>query len=213
MRIAIIGNAPVYAQRREIDRHDIVVRFNLAPYCGADAGIRTDVLCLVNWSWPGKQFAEQPGSINALAQSRASAFVLMTVPNEIPALLSICEPGTPGDFSQQILDRIVRGRPVTYVSSDVRDTVESELRKNGAPANSLASSGPQIIEMMHRIYPAAKIRIYGFTHEGWYGHAWDAERRWVDTRPYVERAGPSAPHRSLYGAYLRGAAERVFRLA
>jgi len=211
MEIAVIGNGLVYAHRKEIDRCDVVVRFNLAPQCG-QAGTRTDLLCLVNWSWPGKLFAEEPASINSLAQSRASAFVLMTEPSEIPSLLDICDPGTPGDFSPQILDKIVRGRPVAYVSADIRNTVEAELRTNGAPPNCLASSGPQIIEMMHRIYPAAKIRLYGFTHEGWHGHAWDAERRWVDTRSnYVERVAPITPYLSLCGAYLRASAERIYR--
>jgi hypothetical protein len=63
------------------------------------------------------------------------------------------------------------------------------------------------------ILGTAEIHIFGFTHKGWTGHDWDAERRWFDE---LVRTGRITHHRSperWCWAALDKIASRIARLS
>jgi hypothetical protein len=176
--IAVVGNGDVDpALAREIDSADIVVRFNKARNCGV-AGRRTHILVLMNWSSPGERSARDPKSINPIARS-ASQFLLTADPKDLPALRKGRESDVPGDATPAILKLIVKGRPYSVLPLSNRLQTEEMLRKYGSRPDVIPSTGAQVINFLNLNYPRARMVLYGFSHTGWDGHCWDAERRWI----------------------------------
>lgn len=180
--IAVVGNGPIEAKLSdEIDDHDIVIRINRAPSCG-EAGQRTDVLVLVNWSEPGFEFASNRGTINRRARKQAKEFWLTNHPNEVPVLQTgRDDENRRGDFTPEILNRVVQGRPYRFLGIENRRMTEALLRRYGARHDVIPSTGVQTVNFVRTVYPGARIDLYGFTHEGWSGHCWEAERLWLRT--------------------------------
>lgn len=42
-----------------------------------------------------------------------------------------------------------------------------------------ASTGALVLAYVISAYPNSDVRLYGFSHEGWHGHPWEAEARWM----------------------------------
>jgi hypothetical protein len=184
--IAIVGNGPVSDPSR-IDEADLVVRFNKAPHCG-EAGRRTDILVLVNWSGPGLRFATGRDHINELAQKTAHSFWLTADPKDLPRLAVGREWNARGDYSRRIVKRIVGDRPYRYMTLASRLSVSENLRMHGGRDDVIPSSGAHAIEQLLCDAPLAELVLYGFSHSGWEGHSWQAERRWVDSLERVSHA-------------------------
>lgn len=179
--IALVGNGNIDPSwSEEIDGADLVVRFNCAPHCGGSAGKKIDVLVLVNWSYPGRRFKWKPFSINRLARSGAAKFIFTTKPKDIPTLMER-EGNVPGDATKYILATIVRGREYSFFPLSNRFETERKLQRYGAKVGVIPSTGAQAVNFFATEYPGAIMRLYGFTHQGWGGHDWAAEKAWISS--------------------------------
>ena len=199
-RSLIVGNAPFEEDVGALaDGADHVVRFNKARGFGGASGSRTDELWLVNH---GGQMAEwlSEGTLTALPALAAAASVVLPVPM------------LPGHLSHREAARLEheRGEPldpdrVNHVEEAcrrlrehgvlVRQVATGEYRAAQRALSALsACGGPHhpstgfvaIFCTLARARPTDRVELCGFTFEGWGGHSWDAERRWVLDR---EREG------------------------
>lgn len=177
--IAVVGNGEV-SDPSSIDSADIVVRFNKAPHCGT-AGRRTDILVLVSWSGPGDGFASHPERVNALARDGAKSIWLTNHPEDVNLFRTGRECDVPGDFSRAIRKKIIRHRPYRFMPASNRIEVSKQLVLQGARNDVIPTTGAQAINLLLQEAPKAEILLYGFSFEGWAGHCWHAERRWVDS--------------------------------
>lgn len=177
--ISVVGNGPV-AGDAPVDDADLVVRFNTAHHCGL-AGHRTDILVLMNWSRPGYLFATRRNRINQLARRTARTFWMATHPDELVEARIDREAKMRGDYSPHIISRVIGARPYRFMPHKNRTETAAQLRQHGARSDVIPTTGAQAIHLLLNEAPKAQLHLYGFTHEGWPGHCWDAERRWVDS--------------------------------
>lgn len=179
--IALVGNGEISPSlSNEIDAADLIVRFNRADSCGV-SGKKTHILVLVNWAHPGKQFKDHPKCINKVARVGAHEFLLTSHPNDIPCLLSGRDAHSSGDATPSILKYIVKGRRVSFMPLSNRRQTECLLREYGSRTDVIPSTGAQAVLYFRTKYPAAQLRCYGFSHHGWGGHDWEAERAWISS--------------------------------
>ena len=177
--ISIVGNGPA-TNAEQIDAADIVVRINKAPLCGR-AGQRTDILVLVNWSHPGREFAKNHHCINSLAASTAKSFWLTNNPRDVHCLQSGRDTDAPGDKSRRILRKIVKRRPYRYMPLENRLEIAELLRQYGSRSDVIPSTGAQVIHLLLKEAPQASLQLFGFSHQGWEGHCWGAEQKWINS--------------------------------
>lgn len=181
--VALVGNGPSACGLAElIDKSDFVVRINTALHCGA-AGVRTDALAIINWSYPADGMTSGWSPILPLALDSAREIWLPMPPEEMKDVrkdrADPLPPPAYQDFSEQIIKKLVRGRVYTKFPPKIWRDLKVELRKNGARREHMASTGSLVLAYLVRVWPRSKITLFGFTHEGWAGHPWEAEARWV----------------------------------
>jgi hypothetical protein len=175
--VSLVGNGPIArSQTHEIDSADLVIRFNYAPLCGA-AGKRTDVLVLNTWNNRGSR-ARKGRPINPLARkAMREAWVK--------------------DEEEQSAIQQLHGVSAVLIGGGPADRVTEALAAHGARATTIIPSMGALALGYLIDHSDAKIRLYGFTHEGWKGHQWEAERVWIDsliTAGRVERHVPERPY-------------------
>ncbi len=164
-RISLVGNGPVArATAGEIDRADLVVRINRGDLCGV-AGRRTDLLILRDPDQIARSIAKGD-PMNPLAQRGAGRLLFLAPPQE------------PKD--RALVDWLAGGKPVEYLSPDLRPRLNERLARFEGVKDPKPSTGACALWYLLEQFPAARINLYGFSHAGWEGHAWDAERTWVD---------------------------------
>lgn len=162
--IALVGNGPVGRRAAStIDGHDVVVRINRAPLCGA-AGTRTDILAML----PPVQLtsiAEHSLPINprALGGARELWFLAEETPAEAEAA-----------------ERLALGRPVRWFGPALADMARRRLRPHQPTGKLTPSTGLILIFALLALMPEADIVLFGFTHEGSKRHLWSGERRLVE---------------------------------
>jgi len=185
--IALVGNGPVDdTGAKMIDHHDWVVRFNLAPHCGV-AGRRTDTMVMVNRGSPARTFRRHPDRISSIAIRGAREFLFACDPNDLPPPYSTGYSDGHGDATTALVRKIVGDRPYMYVPTGMHLELVDELIARGAKPDVLPSTGALAIKFFRTLHPDAELYLFGFSHSGWSGHSWDAERRWVDSLPNVIR--------------------------
>lgn len=193
--VAIVGNGPVESfQSGEIDAHDLVVRFNGCRNYGV-SGHRTDYLVLANTGEPARQFAFDPLGLHAQAVEAAGRILLARPPDLVASELR----RFPDDreywetFDQDLISRI-RHKRWAYMRANVYRKSRAVLRLYGAKKADQPSTGILAIfhiaqQLRRRMLPSS-ITLYGFTHQGWDRHPWNAERQLIDDRwrGWVRRA-------------------------
>jgi hypothetical protein len=193
-RIALVGNGPGSSGfGREIDAHDKVIRFNAAASQGT-TGDRTDVLVLVNTGESGARFATDPSAIKDAAFIRAAEIWFPRHPKVVQRALRICPPEDREfwqDFSGEIIRRRLYGKPFRYLPARTSWHAEDLLRPLGMEHGMQPSSGMMVIADIHRrnkisIY-RTELTLYGFTHEGWSRHPWNAERAFIEAAPWITK--------------------------
>ncbi|MFZ2099871.1 MAG: hypothetical protein WAU86_04835 [Oricola sp.] len=175
--IAVVGNGPVSAASAdEIDLADLVIRFNYAAHCGC-AGRRTDVLAL-NSTLKSPSLVARGKPINRLALRNAREIWLR-------------------DDKRDVAGALAFGLPVVEIDPDTVARTRDILVAHGANGENLVTSlGASTLRfILDR--SDANIVLYGFTHRGWTGHRWDAEKAWVDgliAAGRIERRAPAPPY-------------------
>lgn len=192
LRIALVGNGPVAEAADRVDDHDLVVRFNRCTSYAGCSGRRVDVLCIVNTGLPGAEFAENASAIDQTALREARRFWLPKAPDLVARYASTPKGHLWKDYSAEIVERRLAGRPWEFLPPQTFDDAQAALRAHGADVESEPSTGMLVLFHLRRDFPSSKVTLFGFTHQGWRGHPWDAERRliasWNDWVSYAARA-------------------------
>jgi hypothetical protein len=206
-RIALVGNGVVDSSAGNvIDAHDLVVRFNACTSCGS-AGERTGVIVLANAGHPGRAFASGETPINAGALRSDPCFWLAKPPlihsierrrhrayKVLVARKPWYYPHTWDDYTDAIVERI-GSRPWSCIEALTYWQAMGALVVRGASSLQMPSSGMlALFHIRRRLWPA-RVTLFGFSHQGWDGHPWEAERAQVsEWRDWVNYPS-SAPHR------------------
>ncbi len=176
--IAVVGNGPVeHKLRRRINRHRFVVRFNSCKNFG-DSGTKTDALVMVPTGPTGEL---NVAAVNRDSIEHARAFWFTKSRDLIEAEKSKPSAGEAGasiwdDWSEIIIERQVRGRPYLFFPAELYWEAKRRLTDLGATEPFEPSSGVLALLYLRKKFPGEGISLFGFTHEGWRGHAWEAER-------------------------------------
>lgn len=195
-RTVLVGNAPMRERVADlVDGADRVVRFNRARGVGTSSGSRTDELWLVNH---GGQMAEwlADGALGDVAAVAAGATVVLPIPM-LPGHVAACAArvaATDAGASPDA-DRINHVDEAHRVLADGGHVVErlgiddyrGAQRALGAPDPGVGEHYPStgfiaIVRTLARATTGDRVELVGFTFEGWRGHSWNAERRWVEAR-------------------------------
>ena len=185
-RIAIVGNAPGGDDLSgPIDAADRVVRFNNAFGFGTTRGARIDDLYLVNAGGQPREWLETPAFWQRPVL-RHTPHVTLPIPVEDAPPQDVDPDGR--NFGPELRDRLTAvGKRVEILGEAHRTRAVSELMRFGARADVTPSTGFLATVLYRARAPeGAVIELFGFGFEGWPGHDWAAERRWVQA---AARAG------------------------
>jgi hypothetical protein len=198
MKYAIVGNGPVTSDiAAQIDGCDFVIRMNLCTSHGDWTGTRTDCIALGNIGehaasimraesnphivdvpevWLGHNpllHAEIAEAVEKISATTASYFDDFSILASGP------------DFSRKRLHIL------DYYTGAA---LMAKLRAHQEMPFLLASVGMSVIEEVVQVLaqPGDLVLVAGFTHRGWWGHPWDAERAVIDDyarRGLIRRIG------------------------
>ncbi len=190
--IALVGNGPLPPGEGEvIDQHDLVVRFNSCSSYG-EGGYRTDVLVLTNTGEPAKVFASNDTAINENALISARVFWIARSP-ELVARERERYPDQAAywtDHATEIIRNRVGSRPFRFLDAKIYWSAQEELKKYGATDGHQPSTGMlALFHIKNTMWWPFRVTLFGFTHEGWEGHPWQAERALIDQMRWVQRSG------------------------
>lgn len=156
--ISVVGNGPISEKDApNIDKSDIVLRFNSAPACGA-AGRRVDIL-LIN-----RARVYMSKRVNPVALHRAA---------EVWVNDSIENGQVDWLFERECKPVYLGAGPMTKARK-LLENYDPFLKSN-------PTTGASIIAELIETQPEIKIHLFGFTHQGKQRtHDWDAEKRWTN---------------------------------
>lgn len=208
MRIALVGNGPIdRGHAYDIDTHEFVVRFNSCRHYG-ETGWKIDALALVNVNSPGWQFAWVEDAIPQEALRRTREVWFLRPPEERYA-----NPSDPisGDFTEDIIRNRLGLTPYMRLDPEIYQAAIRTLWQFGASPHQIPSSGFLALFYLLHTLDNLKVTLYGFTHEGWNGHPWAAERAYVGAnRSWIQVPGrPRVGSRTI--SFLRRVRTRVTR--
>ena len=192
--IAIVGNgsfAPSDASA--IDKCDVVIRFNDCPSVGG-GGLRTDVIAVCNTGRPAKamirqrSWREHPAILQASAlwcvrDGARFAELEPLLTSQCPVLDDFCE-----DFTAEFASFAAETeKAFTAIPRLYHDRLDRELQALTSESYIVPSSGLMAITYVIGEVAAAEdmVMLAGFSHQGWNGHPFDAERELIES--YVSR--------------------------
>jgi hypothetical protein len=199
-RLLIVGNGDIERDLTDdVERAAIVVRFNLCRNYGKNTGKKADLLCVVNWGWSGKKFAaerklQELECINSIKQLIFPLSKrILDLPDGLVCRLIRLAHAHPslfrdllrlGEFGNEIiLNNHIADRDIVYVHSAIRRQLYRKLRTKRNLSGIVApSTGMIIIEyfLNSTAWSEYEKSICGFSHEGWWGHPWEAEKALID---------------------------------
>ncbi|HET6390997.1 hypothetical protein [Hyphomicrobium sp.] len=199
--VAIVGNGPIdCSQALEIDSHDVVVRFNGCRNFGA-SGYRTDYLVLTNTGEPARQFAFDPHALNAHALKAAGSILLARPPDLVAREVR----KFPRDreywetFDRELVENRIGHKHWSYMRASIYREARATLIRYGAKKSDQPSTGMLALFYLARNFRkrlrSSALTLYGFTHQGWDRHPWNAERALIDDlwRDWIRRAEAPDP--------------------
>jgi hypothetical protein len=184
----IVGNGPLAANAADaIDAADLVVRFNDCASAGA-GGQRTDIVAVCNTGRPAKWMLSSPEWRAKPAVRAAREIWSVRDPRKFAALrepLALSHPGL-ADFCDDYTDQFATfaadaGKAHVIIDQSVHSATEVALGDVGAEPYVVPSSGMIVTTQLLRTHPADTIVIAGFSHTGWSGHPFAAERRLMES--------------------------------
>jgi hypothetical protein len=172
-RIAVVGNARVQPRHGElIDRHGMVIRFNSCWQYG-ESGRSTNVLVVNNAGDGGKHLAYAADAIELSALASAREFWLAAAPEVALAR-------NEEDHTSAFIERRIGARRWRYIAPKTYRAAQNVLVQYGADDRSRPSAGLLALFHIRAHLGWRPITLFGFTHEGWHGHAWATERAAID---------------------------------
>jgi hypothetical protein len=181
VKIALVGNGPVNTSLAdEIDAHDLVIRINRAPNWGV-AGRKTDILAIVNWSNPGHWIAAGKTPTHPEAAKAAEIWFPMS-PDQIASWTHRTDPEskTENVDATDLLQEMFKDRTCKILPAFAWNDAIISLRSLGAKDEQMPSTGIVVLQYLLKAHPNSRITTYGFSHEGWSGHPWEAEKALFD---------------------------------
>lgn len=171
--ISVVGNCPAGVDRSEaIDGGDWVTRFNNTEGFGGSSGSKISELVLVSRGGQAEEWIRDPEFIKRRAISCAQLITLVFPHTD--------DPGAECWFNElsQLLQEA--GKSVTFINDAEHSYARETLCKLGAHSEAALSSGFVYSHSKLRSLPigAPPLHIFGFSFEGWDGHAWSSEAEW-----------------------------------
>ena len=186
--VVLVGNAPDPADRAAlVDGASHVVRFNDAFGFGSSTGRRLDDLFLVNCGGQMREWLNDPGFERRPQVAAARRIMLPLAPGDRPP-----EP-TDDPFADHLNHADEAVRRLSSADREVRIVPRADYESTCAAlgiapdGDRAPSTGFLALQHYRRTMPQRRIELVGFGFAGWDGHAWDAERRWVEERLNPER--------------------------
>lgn len=187
-RIAIVGNGEIAAGAADvIDRSDVVIRFNDCKSIGR-GGEKTDVVAVCNTGRPGRTMVEEAAWQASPAVSQAAAIWSVRDPVKFAEMEPDLLRRWPelDDFCVDYSDGFAAiaassGKEHLIIARAVHDELDRLLKIITADPYVCPSSGLLAIAYVLCLHEAVNdaVVIAGFTHEGWHGHPFHAEKQLV----------------------------------
>lgn len=185
----IVGNGDIGNKAREtIAEASFVMRFNDCRSAGPDA-VRTDVVVVCNTGRPGKMMLEEPAWRDHASVRAAQAIWCVRDPAkfaEMRVSLSVTHPEL-DDFCDDYTEgfRVFaenEGKGFRVIPRDVHERLDAALSELSPAPYVAPSTGLLAIADLidNHLAPEDRIALAGFSHEGWEGHPWDAERQYFE---------------------------------
>ncbi|MGG7516533.1 Urease operon accessory protein [Allorhizobium undicola] len=185
----IVGNGEVAADAAPfIDACDMVIRFNGCRNFGL-AGRRTDIVALCNTGRPAKAMLEDETWRASEAVKAASALWMVRDPAHFEALRTGILARHPelDDFFDDYTAAFAglcasQGKQHVVIPGAIHGEAVAQLRLHDGDPGVVPSSGMIVITHLLNdpAYRQDKIMLTGFSHEGWEGHPFAAEKRLID---------------------------------
>jgi len=189
-RIVIVGNGDIPEGVAEaIDGADLVIRFNDCRSAGR-GGLRTDVVAVCNTGrpalamlgggWPSLEAVQQARAIWCVRAPEKFSAMRARLAASHSDLDDFCDDHTLGfeTFAR------LTGRALRIVPQAVHDRLDGALSADAPAPYVVPSSGLVVVaDVLENLAEAGDdVSLAGFGHQGWPGHPFAAERRWVEAR-------------------------------
>jgi hypothetical protein len=209
-KIIIVGNGEIAeGAASEIDAADMVVRFNDCRSFGA-GGSRTDIVAVCNTGRPARAMLGSAEWRKSPPVAAASEIWSARDPRKFAALrapLALSHQEL-DDFCDDYTDQFTAfcratGKRHVVIDQSVHERVDEALSAHEPGSYVVPSSGLVVIGALLLLHPDDDIAITGFSHTGWDGHPFSAEKRLVDfyvSLGRLRRMASSTPILSSQGA-------------
>jgi len=179
--VALVGNGPASpSMRAAIDQADIVIRFNLAPNSAA-TGTRTDAHVLMNHDQP--RFARPAHLLNPDVFCSAREIWLPIDPEIMNAIERRDPSRGPSllNWTHSICARHGDKKKLFVIPAHIHAEA-CRLVSPHLPGATVIEPSSGFLAIVYSFWcnPAVTLHLFGFTHQGWDGHPWEAERQAVD---------------------------------
>lgn len=185
-RTILVGNAPPRRDEADVvDSHERVVRINKCAGLGERRGSRISDLVLVNCGGQMKAWLNDPGFTEASFIDIAARVVLPIHPDKDRLLFGDTPPeeraGDAENHTEAASRRLrAAGKEVAVLDPGIFLSALEIIDVPVAPDMPAPSTGLLALIWLLDEDPDARIAMTGFTFEGWGGHAWERERRFVE---------------------------------
>lgn len=189
-QVMIVGNGPVADNAATlIDAADFVIRFNGSRNYGV-AGRRTDVVALCNTGRPAAAMLADPAWRDSDAVREASEIWSVRHPEKFAELRVALAASHPelDDFCDDYTEEFAafataKGKGYRVISPAVHEAVDAALADHRAEAYVVPSSGMVVVAavLSDMAHANDNVVLAGFSHVGWDGHPFEAEKRLIES--------------------------------
>lgn len=185
----VVGNGDIGPKAREaIAEAQAVVRFNDCRSAGEDAA-RTHIVVVCNTGRPGMRMLEGPAWREHPSVKAADEIWCVRDPEKFAEMrtpLSVSHPEL-GDFCDDYTEGFracaeAEGKGFRVIPRAVHERLDAALSVfSPAPYVTPSTGLVTIADLIeNRMEADDRIGLAGFSHQGWDGHPWDAERRYLE---------------------------------